>query len=103
MAPAEGPGPFFVSVELGAMPAAFRRRGDSARLLDFPRGFRRPRIGKRAEAQAEKVKKAQERAEKLAEKAEEAARKAREAAQKAALASGAPPSTKRTGAAKQAA
>ena len=63
----------------------------------------RPRIGKRTEAQAEKAKKAQERAEKLAEKAEEAARKAREAAQKAALASGAPPSTKRTGAAKQAA
>ena len=64
----------------------------------------RPRAGKQAEAQAEKAKKAQERAEKLAEKAEEAAKKAREAAQKAAVAAGlAPPSTKRTGAAKQAA
>ena len=46
----------------------------------------RPRTGKRAEAQAEKAKKAQERAEKLAEKAELAAKKAREAAQKAAVA-----------------
>ena len=65
----------------------------------------RPRTGKRAEAQAEKAKKAQERAEKLAEKAELAAKKAREAAQKAAVAAGgsAPPSAKRTGAAKQAA
>ena len=64
----------------------------------------RPRTGKRAEAQAEKAKKAQERAEKLAEKAEEAAKKAREAAQKATVAAGlAPPSAKRTGAAKQAA
>ena len=61
----------------------------------------RPRSGKRAEAQAEK---AQVRAEKLAEKAEEAAKKAREAAQKAAVAAGtAPPTPKRTGAAKQAA
>ena len=60
----------------------------------------RPRTGKQAEAQAEKVKKAQQRAE-------EAAQKAREAAQKAAVAAGsaglAPPSAKRTGAAKQAA
>ena len=61
----------------------------------------RPRSGKRAEAQAEK---AQVRAEKLAEKAEEAAKKAREAAQKAAVAAcTAPPTPKRTGAAKQAA
>ena len=64
----------------------------------------RPRTGKQAEAQAEKAKKAQERAEKLAKRAEEAAQKAREAAQKAAVAAGlAPPSAKRTGAAKQAA
>ena len=64
----------------------------------------RPRTGRQAEAQAEKAKKAQERAEKMAEKAEEAAKKAREAAQKAAVAAGlAPPSAKRTGAAKQAA
>ena len=64
----------------------------------------RPRSGKRAEAQAEKVKKAQVRAEKLAEKAEEAARKAREAAQKAEIAVGAvPPPPKRTRAANQAA
>ena len=64
----------------------------------------RPRAGKQAEAQADRAKKAQERAEKLAEKAEEAAQKAREAAQKAAVAAGlAPPSAKRTGAAKQAA
>ena len=64
----------------------------------------RPRTGKQAEAQAEKAKKAQERAEVLAKRAEEAAQKAREAAQKAAVAAGlAPPSAKRTGAAKQAA
>ena len=63
-----------------------------------------PRTGKQAEAQAEKAKKAQQRAEVLAKRAEEAAQKAREAAQKAAVAAGlAPPSTKRTGAAKQAA
>ena len=64
----------------------------------------RPRTGKQAEAQAEKAKKAQKRAEVLAKRAEEAAQKAREAAQKAAVAAGlAPPSAKRTGAAKQAA
>ena len=64
----------------------------------------RPRTGKQAEAQAEKAKKAQQRAEVLAKRAEEAAQKAREAAQKAAVAAGlAPPSAKRTGAAKQAA
>ena len=64
----------------------------------------RPRTGKQAEAQAEKAKKAQERADVLAKKAEEAAKKAQEAAQKAALAAGiAPPTPKRTRAAKQAA
>ena len=66
----------------------------------------RPRTGKQAEAQAEKArdKKAQQRAEVLAKRAEVAAKKAREAAQKAAVAAGlAPPSAKRTGAAKQAA
>ena len=63
-----------------------------------------PRAGKRAEAQAEKVKKTQERAEVLAKKAEEAAKKAQEAARKAALAAGlAPSSTKRARAANQAA
>ena len=66
----------------------------------------RPRTGKQAEA-ANRAKKAQERAEVLAKRAEEAAQKAREAAQKAAVAAGsvglAPPSAKRTGAAKQAA
>ena len=64
----------------------------------------KPRTGKRAEAQAEKAKKAQERAEVLAKKAEEAAKKAQEAARKAAVAVGeAPPTPKRTRAANQAA
>ena len=64
----------------------------------------RPRTGKQAEAQAERAEKAQQRAEKLAQQAEVAAQKAKEAAEKAAVAAGlAPPSAKRTGAAKQAA
>ena len=60
----------------------------------------KPRTGVSAEAQAAKVEKAKQRAEKLAEKAEIAVQKAREAALAAGLAL---PSTKRTGAAKQAA